>query len=361
MTRSHGRFGRRSRFASTLLVFASESITVAQSTRVSAPEAKTSTRPAPTHVALAVILQVRERASCRCCSWQRAKEPDARRVGPPGRLSRARRDARGVDPPAPRRQGRRARGLPPRAARDAERSRPVPARVAARDRVSRRSFRAASTRPCRRTRAGSRSTGCPRLAFDHGDDHARRRGSGCARKLSYTNIGFALAPPRRSRSVGAARHLRRGARARRFLRRTCSAYCCGAACSSRPASREPGPVRRPARGALPLPHARARDHRSVRGTAAAGTLSGATGRRSSGRPGACRRPRRGGRGPSASPRRAPHRRGRRAPPPSRARSSRRRPAETVWSPGIAARRRSTMSFAFSSRQPGSATLNSSPP
>lgn len=48
---------------------------VSKSSRVSAPESKTSTRPAPTHVALAVILQVRS-GRLQVLLWQRAKEPD---------------------------------------------------------------------------------------------------------------------------------------------------------------------------------------------------------------------------------------------------------------------------------------------
>ena len=49
---------------------------VAQSTRVSNPEAKTSARPSATHVTLAVILQVREGA-LQVLLWERAKGPTA--------------------------------------------------------------------------------------------------------------------------------------------------------------------------------------------------------------------------------------------------------------------------------------------
>ena len=83
-----------------------------------------------------------------------------RRLVPPRRLPRAGRDARGVDPPPPRGEGRRARALAPRAARDAERPGPQPARVAARDGVPRARAVATSTPPCRPTRAGTRSTTC---------------------------------------------------------------------------------------------------------------------------------------------------------------------------------------------------------
>ena len=46
-----------------------------QSTRVSNPEAKTSALPSPTHVTLAVILQVRE-GVLQVLLWERAREPD---------------------------------------------------------------------------------------------------------------------------------------------------------------------------------------------------------------------------------------------------------------------------------------------
>src|SRR6185312_13319856 len=52
-----------------------------------------------------------------------------RRLVPPGRLPRARRDAGAVDPRPPRREGGRPRARAPRTARDAQRPRPQPAGV----------------------------------------------------------------------------------------------------------------------------------------------------------------------------------------------------------------------------------------
>ena len=116
-----------------------------------------------------------------------------RRLGAPRRRARARRDARGVDPPPPRGEGR------PRArSRTSSRSRPTATRAGTRSSGRSRpptsaSCRSASTRRCRPTRAGTRSTTFPPTAFDHGAiiHSARDRLRG---KLSYSNIGFALAP-----------------------------------------------------------------------------------------------------------------------------------------------------------------------
>ena len=77
-----------------------------------------------------------------------------------------------------------ARGASPAEIRRTENSRPP----------SSASFRPASTPSSPRTPPGSPSTSLPALAFDHGEivlaGRERLRG-----KLSYTNIGFALAPP----------------------------------------------------------------------------------------------------------------------------------------------------------------------
>ena len=107
----------------------------------------------------------------------------------------------------------------------------------------------------------------PRMAFDHGDFtlDARERLRG---KLSYTNAGFALAPPEFTLSelreiyVAALGHPVSATNLKRVLLRRGVLEPTG----ERRVARA---VRRPARGALPLPHARARHHRSVRGTAAA--------------------------------------------------------------------------------------------
>ena len=84
------------------------------------------------------------------------------RVGAAGRHARRRGDARGVDPPASRREGRRARRRPSRAARvvERDRSRPRPAR--ARDRVPRDRSRGRRSGACPRTPSGTPWTTCPR-------------------------------------------------------------------------------------------------------------------------------------------------------------------------------------------------------
>ena len=80
---------------------------------------------APLHSVLAVVLQVRaDRLSV--LLWQRAREPFAGAWVLPGGLLAPERDARGVDPPAPGGEGRRAGARPPRAARHVERSGPEP-------------------------------------------------------------------------------------------------------------------------------------------------------------------------------------------------------------------------------------------
>ncbi len=114
-------------------------------------------------------------------------------VGAPRRNARRRRDARELDPPPPRDEGRRPRGGAPRAARDVERARAPSRALGARDRLPRpRPARARSARS-RRHGVALRSTRCPQTAFDHGAivlaGRDRLRG-----KLSYSNIGFALAP-----------------------------------------------------------------------------------------------------------------------------------------------------------------------
>ena len=149
-------------------------------------------RDAPAHVALATVFQVRDGALC-VLLWERAREPFSGAWALPGGTLVAGRDARELDPPAPRDEGRRARGLAPRAARDVERSRPASRALGARDRLP--GARAAR----HRSRAIPADTrwhsvdALPETAFDHGAivlaGRDRLRG-----KLSYSNIGFALAP-----------------------------------------------------------------------------------------------------------------------------------------------------------------------
>ena len=135
-------------------------------------------------------------------------------LGPARRLPRARPDARGVDQAPPRRQGGRPRALPPRAARDPKRSRrAIRGNGSSRPPTSAWS-RAMQTPPFRTTPGGCPSTRLKPTAFDHGEIVR----SGLARlraKLSYTNVGFALAPDEFTLSA-AARALRRRARPRRL-------------------------------------------------------------------------------------------------------------------------------------------------
>ena len=117
---------------------------------------------------------------------------------------------------------------------------------------------------CRRTRPGTRSQRLPELAFDHreivlaGRDRLRA-------KLSYTNTGFALA--RRVHALRAALPVRGRARPRRLDDEppARAAPARGARGDRRaPRSRT---RRWAARLGLPLPLARARGHRPVRGAA----------------------------------------------------------------------------------------------
>ena len=97
-----------------------------------------------------------------------------------------------------------------------------------------------------------RSTALPAVAFDHesivlaGRERLRA-------KLSYTNVGFALAPASsRSPSSGTCTQPRSGTTSRP---RTCNASCCGGECSSPPAGSGVRAHGRTPRVALPLPDA----------------------------------------------------------------------------------------------------------
>jgi len=164
---------------------------VAKSTRVSAPEAKTSVRPSPTHVTLAVILQVRG-GRLEVLLWERAKEPDLGAWSLPGgylepgetleesirRHLAAKVDVREVahleqletlsDPDRDAREWQLATGYLGLVPRDLDPELPGDTRWHPVDDL-------------------------PEMAFDHRDftlaGRERLRG-----KLSYTNAGFALAP-----------------------------------------------------------------------------------------------------------------------------------------------------------------------
>src|SRR5919197_1406701 len=212
-----------------------------------------------------------------CCARRRAaralrRAPDpalearprarSRRLVAPGRLPRRRRDARGVDPPPPRREGRRAGALPPGAARHVERS-PAPPRPApARDRLprprphrrrpvgagrhhvaSRRPPPANGVRPRRdRPRRPGAAPGEavlhePRLRACPADVHDLGA-AGVVHRLAGPR-GIRDEPPARARPARIARRHRRATAAR--------------------------PGRRPAGDRLPLPLAGAGGYRPVRG------------------------------------------------------------------------------------------------
>ena len=153
----------------------------------------------------------RSRSSSRCATatlcvllWERAREPFRGSWSLPGGTLGRGRDARELDPPAPRDEGRRARGRPPRAARDVERPGAAPRALGARDRLPRaRPARCRPARPGGHAR-GTRSTRCPRRRSTTASivlaGRERLRG-----KLSYSNIGVRA----RARDVHARRAARR--------------------------------------------------------------------------------------------------------------------------------------------------------
>ena len=115
----------------------------------------------PAHVSLATVFQVRA-GRLQVLLWKRAQGAVLGRVGAARRRPRRGRDARGVDPPPTRRQGGRAGALAPRAARDVERPRSgAPSGARSRPPTS-GSSPPTSTRRCRTTRPGTRSTRCRR-------------------------------------------------------------------------------------------------------------------------------------------------------------------------------------------------------
>ena len=225
----------------------------------------------PTHVTLAVVFQVRV-GKLQVLLWERAKEPFARRLVPPGRLSRARRDARGLDPQAPGR-ARSTSG----SSRTSSSSRPAASPTATRASGSSRpptsgSCRSGSIPRCPRTRTGTRSTDCRSSR----STTARSRSpaaSGCGRS-SRTRTSASRSRRRRSRMrelrdvyAAALGHDLSATNLQRVLVRR--------GCSRRPASAaSSGRAGRPSGRALPVQHAGARGDRSVRGAAPARASGG---------------------------------------------------------------------------------------
>ena len=231
-------------------VFSSKSITCRRVYMVSDPRAKTST---PFHAVLAVVLQVRD-GRLQVLLWERALEPFRGSWSLPGGTLAAGRDARAVDPPPPRDEGRRARALPPRAARDAQRARPQPASAGSSRPPTSASSRATSTPACPTTRAGIPVDELPRSSRSTTGRSCSPAASGCARS-SRTRTSASRSRPTssRSRSCATSTAPRSGTTSRR---RTSSACCCAAHLLV-PTGEPPraGPDRRPPGGALPLPRA----------------------------------------------------------------------------------------------------------
>ena len=219
-----------------------------ESTKVSASRVE-NVRP---HVTLAVVFQVRA-GQLQVLLWQRAHGSVRGRWSLPGGYLDAGRDARGVDP------RHLAAKVDVRELSHLEQLETLQrARTAIRGSGSSRpptsaSSRSTSTRPCPRTRTGTRSTGC------------RRWRSTTARSCSPA--ASACAPSSRTRT-SASRSRRRRSRSREL--RDLYAAALGHDVSAtnlqrvlRPARRprgdrrapRAGPDRRPAGRALPLPHA----------------------------------------------------------------------------------------------------------
>ena len=125
--------------------------------------------------------------------WRRAEAPFEGTWALPGRPARGRRAARRVRQQAPGRQGRHPPDRAPGAARDAQRSGPGPATSGSSRRRTWRSSRPDARPSLPADTAWHLVDALPPTAFDHGSivGSARNR---LRAKLSYTNIGFALAP-----------------------------------------------------------------------------------------------------------------------------------------------------------------------
>ena len=231
---------------------------------VSDPRAKTS---GPAHAVLAVVLQVRD-GQLQVLLWERALEPFRGSWALPGGDARRGRDARAVDPPPPRGEGRRARALPPRAARDAQRPGPQPARAGSSRPPTSASSRATSTRRCPPTRAGTRSTSC-RSSRSTTARSCSPAASGCARS-SRTRTSASRSRPT-TFTISELRDLYRAAlghdvsatNLQRVLLRRHLLVPTGS-------RREPGPAGGRPAALFGFRSRDARDHRPVRGAAPAG-------------------------------------------------------------------------------------------
>ena len=153
-----------------------------------------------------------------------------RLLGASGRGAGGRRDPRGVDVAASRREGGRAGGRASRAARDAERSGiAIPSSASSRRRFS-GSSRVGWTRRYRRTRTGIRSTRCrSSRTTTRRSSSGRATGSG---GNSRTRISVSLSRRRASRSPSCATSMPPPSDIR-WAPRISSVSCSGAGCSRR--------------------------------------------------------------------------------------------------------------------------------
>ena len=198
--------------------------------------------------------------------WQRAREPFAGAWALPGGTLGPDETLERLDPAPSRGEGRRPRAGAPRAARLLSDPARNPAVPRARDRVPRP--RAGGRRPeVPEDTAWHAVDELPELAFDHREIVLAGR-ERLRAKLSYTNVGFALAPPSftlselRELYAAALGHDVSATNLKRVLLRR------GVLEETGDAPRA-GPRRGPTRLGLPLPLARARDHRPVRDAPAA--------------------------------------------------------------------------------------------
>ena len=194
-------------------------------------------------------------AACRCCSGSARSSRSPGSWSLPGGELAPDETLEQLDPPPPRRQGRRARARPPRAARDPQRPRTETRCAGSSRRPTSGSSPPTSTRRCRPTRAGTRSTGLPHARLRPRADRARRPGAAAREALLHEHRLRARAR-RRSRSPSSATSTaRRSATTSR--RRTCSACSCAGTCSS--PTGEPARARaRPAGGPAALYRFRSR-------------------------------------------------------------------------------------------------------
>ena len=190
-------------------------------------------------------------ARSRCCSGSARSTRSAAAGRCPGGYLAAGETLEAVDPPPPRDEGRRARALPPRAARDAERPRPPPERW----QLATAYLGLVPTDVDPAVPDDTRwhpVDALPPMAFDHGAIVLAGR-ERLRAKLSYTNLGFALAPDD-VHDLRAARPLRAPRSGTTSRRRTSSACCSAAALLEPTGSRARArPDRRPPGDALPLP------------------------------------------------------------------------------------------------------------